>query len=319
MIGAGTAHGVHPLDDGRSPFHFARRRLALLEPPHMHTSMVVVPAGEPGPEEGDARRRAAAADLLVPRRGPMAVTTTGDRRRRATVGTGRLPGPDVVRAVALIGVVVMNFHGYLILRGGERGDRRRRRVLRSVERTAGDALRRHVRARRRRRRHAVHPTGHDAARRRPARQRSAVDARAPRVWRSTAAGCSSTSSGRARSCPTTAPCSSSPRCCSRCAAGGSSPSAPAPRSPAPASPGGASNGGSTTARVTWLFSPGRLVTAGAAVRRRRQRHPPAAAVAGVLLRRHRARAGAADRLVATGGDRARPDACSGWRRRSPAP
>ena len=41
MVGAGTAHGVHPLDDGRSPFHFARRRLALLEPPHMHTSMVV--------------------------------------------------------------------------------------------------------------------------------------------------------------------------------------------------------------------------------------------------------------------------------------
>lgn len=28
----------------------------------------------------------------------------------------RLPGPDVVRAVALIGVVVMNYHGYLILR-----------------------------------------------------------------------------------------------------------------------------------------------------------------------------------------------------------
>ena len=53
MIGAGTAHGVHPLDDGRSPFHFARRRLALLEPPHMHTSMVVVPAGEPAPEPGD--------------------------------------------------------------------------------------------------------------------------------------------------------------------------------------------------------------------------------------------------------------------------
>ena len=34
----------------------------------------------------------------------------------------RLPGPDVVRAVALIGVVVMNFHGYLILRGGRPGD-----------------------------------------------------------------------------------------------------------------------------------------------------------------------------------------------------
>src|SRR5262245_64889200 len=34
----------------------------------------------------------------------------------------RLPGPDVVRAVAMIGVVVMNYHGYLILRGGPRGD-----------------------------------------------------------------------------------------------------------------------------------------------------------------------------------------------------
>jgi uncharacterized protein len=33
----------------------------------------------------------------------------------------RLAGPDVVRAVALIGVVVMNYHGYLILKDG-RGD-----------------------------------------------------------------------------------------------------------------------------------------------------------------------------------------------------
>ena len=41
------------------------------------------------------------------------VTITGRRRR--------LPGPDVVRALALIGVVVMNYHGYLILRGGQRG------------------------------------------------------------------------------------------------------------------------------------------------------------------------------------------------------
>ena len=31
----------------------------------------------------------------------------------------RLPGPDVVRAVALIGVVVMNFHGYLIIAADE--------------------------------------------------------------------------------------------------------------------------------------------------------------------------------------------------------
>jgi uncharacterized protein len=33
----------------------------------------------------------------------------------------RLAGPDVVRAIALIGVVVMNYHGYLILRGGASG------------------------------------------------------------------------------------------------------------------------------------------------------------------------------------------------------
>ena len=53
MVGAGSAHGVVPLDDGRSPFHFARTRLALLEPPHMHTSMVFVPAGDPTPRVGD--------------------------------------------------------------------------------------------------------------------------------------------------------------------------------------------------------------------------------------------------------------------------
>ncbi|HUF97745.1 MAG TPA: DUF418 domain-containing protein [Ilumatobacter sp.] len=32
----------------------------------------------------------------------------------------RQPGPDVVRAVAMAGVVMMNYHGYLILRGGRR-------------------------------------------------------------------------------------------------------------------------------------------------------------------------------------------------------
>jgi uncharacterized protein len=34
--------------------------------------------------------------------------------------TGRLVGPDVVRAVAMAGVVIMNFHGYLIGRGARR-------------------------------------------------------------------------------------------------------------------------------------------------------------------------------------------------------
>jgi hypothetical protein len=56
-IGGGTAAGIHPLDDTyplrHSPFHFARTRLELLESPHMHTSLVVVPAGAPCPAVGD--------------------------------------------------------------------------------------------------------------------------------------------------------------------------------------------------------------------------------------------------------------------------
>jgi alanine racemase len=52
MIGAGTANGVHPLPDGRSPFHHERLRLELIEPPHMHTSMAFVPAGDPCPSTG---------------------------------------------------------------------------------------------------------------------------------------------------------------------------------------------------------------------------------------------------------------------------
>jgi uncharacterized membrane protein YeiB len=45
-------------------------------------------------------------------------------QRPAPLGIGvsaRLAGPDVVRAVALIGVVVMNYHGYLILRDIDAG------------------------------------------------------------------------------------------------------------------------------------------------------------------------------------------------------
>ena len=56
-IGAGSAHGVAPLDDAdparRSPFHFHRHRLVLLERPHMHTTMAIVPAGAPCPLVGD--------------------------------------------------------------------------------------------------------------------------------------------------------------------------------------------------------------------------------------------------------------------------
>ncbi len=53
MIGAGTANGVTPLDDGRSPFHHERHRMTLLEPPHMHTSMAFVPNDQPCPATGD--------------------------------------------------------------------------------------------------------------------------------------------------------------------------------------------------------------------------------------------------------------------------
>lgn len=36
---------------------------------------------------------------------------------RSVAPSARRPGPDVVRAVAMAGVVVMNYHGYLIIRG----------------------------------------------------------------------------------------------------------------------------------------------------------------------------------------------------------
>lgn len=46
--------------------------------------------------------------------------TATDTTETADIGqippSKRLPGPDVVRAIALIGVVLMNYHGYLILR-----------------------------------------------------------------------------------------------------------------------------------------------------------------------------------------------------------
>lgn len=53
MIGAGSAHGIAPLSDGRSPFHHRRERLALLEPPHMHTSVAVVPRDREPPAVGE--------------------------------------------------------------------------------------------------------------------------------------------------------------------------------------------------------------------------------------------------------------------------
>ena len=53
MVGAGTAHGVHPLDDGLSPFRFQRRPPRAAPSRRTYTSMVLVPAGEIPPEVGD--------------------------------------------------------------------------------------------------------------------------------------------------------------------------------------------------------------------------------------------------------------------------
>jgi len=53
VAGAGTAHGVQPLPDGRSPFHFASHRLGLVEPPHMHSALLFVPSGDEPPPVGD--------------------------------------------------------------------------------------------------------------------------------------------------------------------------------------------------------------------------------------------------------------------------
>lgn len=53
MVGAGSAHGIGENAGGLSPFHHARRRIALVEPPHMHTSMLHLPAREPAPAIGD--------------------------------------------------------------------------------------------------------------------------------------------------------------------------------------------------------------------------------------------------------------------------
>lgn len=53
LVGCGTAHGVNLLPDGRSPFHYRRQRLNVLEPPHMHTSMLFVARGRPIPSIGE--------------------------------------------------------------------------------------------------------------------------------------------------------------------------------------------------------------------------------------------------------------------------
>jgi len=53
VVGAGTAHGVLPVGAELSPFHFQQQRLDLLEPSHMHTSMLFVRPDKQSPKVGD--------------------------------------------------------------------------------------------------------------------------------------------------------------------------------------------------------------------------------------------------------------------------
>ena len=54
VVAAGTAHGVSPVENGSSPFHFEKQRLALLEAPYMHSAICFVALGQPCPQVGDA-------------------------------------------------------------------------------------------------------------------------------------------------------------------------------------------------------------------------------------------------------------------------
>ena len=53
IVGAGSAHGVSEIVGVGSPFHFAKQRVALVEPPFMHTSMLFVPEGQRIPRVGE--------------------------------------------------------------------------------------------------------------------------------------------------------------------------------------------------------------------------------------------------------------------------
>jgi alanine racemase len=53
VVAAGSAHGVMPLANGESPFHFGQSRMALIEPPYMHSSIAFVAPDAPCPQVGD--------------------------------------------------------------------------------------------------------------------------------------------------------------------------------------------------------------------------------------------------------------------------
>jgi alanine racemase len=46
VVGCGSSHGVTANAGDLSPFHFAKQRLAMLEPPHMHSTILFIQDGE---------------------------------------------------------------------------------------------------------------------------------------------------------------------------------------------------------------------------------------------------------------------------------
>ena len=146
----------------------------------------------------------------------------------------------------------MNFHGYLILRGGARGDGAVERFFDpwtgplATRFAATFVLTAGVGVTLLTRRAVGHP---DLV------QGPAVDARPPRPRALRVRPAVRRDLARARSCRTTARCSSSPPACSRCGRGGSSRSASRPRSPARASPGGGSSAASTATTRRGCSSP----------------------------------------------------------------
>jgi alanine racemase len=53
VVGCGSSHGVVANAGDLSPFHFAKQRLAMLEPPHMHSTILFVQDGASCPTAND--------------------------------------------------------------------------------------------------------------------------------------------------------------------------------------------------------------------------------------------------------------------------
>jgi len=53
VVGCGSSHGVTTIAGDLSPFHFAKQRITMLEPPHMHSTILFVQDGATCPTVND--------------------------------------------------------------------------------------------------------------------------------------------------------------------------------------------------------------------------------------------------------------------------